>query len=229
MSNNLTNLAPVLYSAAQTVAREPHGAINSITNNFSSKPCAQGDTIKVPVVPAKSAADFPPAPYTPQGGDATAQTISVTVNKNRQVSWYLTGEQMQSLNNADVNTEWVRQSVEQAMRTLVNEFEADVCNAAYKGASRGYGTVGTTPFASDLSALVEARKILADNGAPFADVSLITTTSAAALYSATGLPLPTPASRPLILSPASSRLWLPFAMAGMTSSASTMPIPPPLS
>jgi hypothetical protein len=54
--------------------------------------------------------------------------------------------------------------------------------AAYKGASRAYGTAGTTPFASTLADPAQVRKILDDNGAPDSDRHLcINTTAGAAL------------------------------------------------
>jgi hypothetical protein len=45
-------------------------------------------------------------------------------------------------------------------------------------ASRAVGTAGTTPFASDLTALTGARKILQDNGIPLSDRSLVIDTAA---------------------------------------------------
>jgi hypothetical protein len=61
------------------------------------------------------------------------------------------------------------------MRTLRNEAEIDGCLAVATGASRAYGTAATTPFASDLTALTNARKILQDNGAPLADLQFVAT------------------------------------------------------
>jgi hypothetical protein len=64
------------------------------------------------------------------------------------------------------------------MRDLRNKVEAAAWVAAIAGASRAYGTAATTPFASDLSALTNARKILQDNGAPLVDLSLVIDTNA---------------------------------------------------
>lgn len=178
MANTLTAVEPTLYSAAKEVANEPFGLIDAINSNFDDKGVAKGDTVDVPIAPTRSASDFTPAATTASGSDATATTVSVSITKSRKVSWHLTGEQIRSLENGSINQEWVKQLVQQGMRTLRNEAEDDAWAAAYVGASRATGSAGTTPFASTLGDLTAARKILKDNGAPMSDLQCVMDTNA---------------------------------------------------
>lgn len=178
MANVFTPLAPTLFSAAQEVAAEPFGIVDSVNANFADKGVAIGDTVTVPVAPVRAASTYTPAMTTTAGTDATASSVSVSITANRMVSWNLTGEQVRSLQNGGNYEEWVRQLVTQGMRTLRNEAEVDLWGVVYKGASRAVGIAGTTPFATTLDALVDARKVLRDNGAPMADLQFCMDTTA---------------------------------------------------
>lgn len=178
MANTLTKLAPVLYSAAQEVSNEPFGVVDSIFTQFDNQGVAKGDKVKVPVAPTRAGADFTPSNTTTTGTDAVADAVEVEITKSRKVSWHLTGEQQRSLENGGTNQEWIRQLVAQGMRTLRNEAEVDAAQAVHFGASRAVGAAGVTPFASDLSLMTAARKILRDNGAPMADLQMVVDTSA---------------------------------------------------
>jgi hypothetical protein len=183
VANTFTALAPTLFSVANEVAAEPFGAVDSINANFSDKGVAIGDTVVVPVAPVRAAATYTPAMTTTAGTDAIASSVSVSISANRMVSWNLTGEQVRSLENGGNYQEWVRQLVAQGMRTLRNEAESELCGVIYKGASRAVGTSGTNPFATTIDSLVDARKVLRDNGAPMADLqAVINTTAAAAAF-----------------------------------------------
>ena len=173
MANTLTALAPTLFSAAKKVANEPAAAISAINMSFDNKGVAIGDYVTVPIAPTRSVSAYTPSMTTTAGADATATSVDVAITANNHVSWQLSGEQSRSLDNGGINQEWVGQLVSQGMRSLRNAAEADALVAIKEGASRAYGTAGTTPFASDLSALTNARKILVDNGAPLADMSCI--------------------------------------------------------
>lgn len=178
MANTLTALAPVAYSAAKEVAAEPFGLIDAINTSFDDKGVAVGDTIKVPVAPTRAAGDFTPAATTTAGTDAVATSTDVLITASKKTSWNITGEQERSLQNADADNTWFKQLLMQGMRVLRNSAEAAAWTATIAGASRAYGTAGTTPFASDLTALTNARKILQDNGAPLADLHFVGDTNA---------------------------------------------------
>lgn len=180
MANNLTALAPTLFSAAKEVANEPFGVVAAINTNFDDKGVAKGDTVQVPYAPVRTASDFTPANVAGAGTDATGNTIGVQITKSRKVDWNITGEQMRSLQNGGNDTDWVKQLLMQGMRTLRNEAEIDAAVAAKVGASRAVGTAGTSPFASNLDNFVDARKVLQDNGAPLADMQLVADTTAGA-------------------------------------------------
>lgn len=178
MANTLTALQPTLYSAALEVSAESFGVVKAINANFDDKRVARGDTVKVPVAPTRTPTDFTPGATTSTGTDATADSVGVMITASKKVDWHLTGEQIRSLENGGNDQEWVRQMVAQGMRGLRNMAEIACATAIKEGASRAYGTAGTTPFASDLAALTNARKILQDNGAPLADLQCVVDSSA---------------------------------------------------
>ena len=180
MANVLTALAPTLFSVAQEVAAEPFGVIDSINVNFSDKGVAIGDSVTVPVAPVATASTYTPAMTTTAGTDSTASSVAVSISTNSMVSWNLTGEQVRSLQNGGNYDEWVRQLIGQGMRTLRNEAEANCAAVIKQAASRAVGTSGTTPFASTLDLLVDARRVLRDNGAPMADLQFCMDTAAGA-------------------------------------------------
>lgn len=180
MANIFTALQPVLYSAAQEVSNEPFGVVSAIAASFDDKGVAIGDKVRVPIAPTAATADYTPAMTTTAGADRTATNVEVEITANKQVSWHLTGEQLRSLQNGGTDGEWVRQLVAQGMRALRNGAEQACALAIKQGASRAVGTAGTTPFASDINLMVDARKVLADNGAPMADLQMVMDTAAGA-------------------------------------------------
>lgn len=180
MPNVLTALQPILFSAAQQVSAEPFGVVSAITTSFDDKGVAKGDKVKVPVSPVGANDDFTPGNVTPQGDSHTASAVEVEITKSRKQTMYLTGEQERSLENGGTNAEWIRQRIAQMMRGLRNEAEADAAIAIKVGASRATGTAGTNPFASSIDPMVDVRKILADNGAPMADLQMVMDTTSGA-------------------------------------------------
>ena len=180
MANTLTDLAADIYKAADIVGRELVGFIPASTVNAGSEQAAVGQTVRSFATPAATAVTISPSMTIPEGTDQTLTNKTLTITEQRGVQIPYTGEDVRFLDGgAGYETVYGAQ-IQQAMRTLVNEMEADLAAEAYQNASRAVGTAGTTPFASNFNTVAEARQILADNGMPVNDgqVSLVVSTAA---------------------------------------------------
>lgn len=166
-ANTLTNIIPTLYEALDVVSRELIGFIPAVSRDSSAERAALGETINIPVVPAAVAADITPGVTAPDTGDQVIGNTSMTISKSRMVPVRWTGEEQKGVRNSGMYPSVNTQRFAQAMRTLVNEVEADLA-ALHVFSSRAYGTPGTTPFgtAADLSDNAQMLKLLDDNGAP---------------------------------------------------------------
>jgi hypothetical protein len=179
MANTLTNLAPDLYEALDTVSRELVGFVPSVTMDTSVARAAVGQTVRSPVAPASAASNITPGVTAPNDGDQTFTNKTITISKARGVPVRWNGEEQRGVNSGPGYSNLLQSQFAQAMRTLTNEMESDLASL-YSASSRAYGTAGATPFASNLVDTAEVRKILADNGAPLSDLQLVIDTTAGA-------------------------------------------------
>lgn len=178
MANILTNLIPALYQNLNEVSRELTGFLPSVARNSSAARAAVGESVTVPVSSAMESGDVTPAMTVPEPEDFTMDNVAIQITKSRNVSFGLTGEEFQGLNNGVGANYILGENIKQAIRTLANEMEKDVAVEAAAASSRAHGTAGTTPFATDLSDAAQIKKLLDDNGAPMGGRSLIINTTA---------------------------------------------------
>lgn len=174
-ANTLTGLIPTLYEALDVVSREMVGFIPAVMRNSSAERAALNQSILVPITPTVALADNTPAVTAPNTGDQTVGNVSMTISKSKHAPIRWNGEEQKGLINAGTYAGVLRGQFEQAFRTLVNEIESDLWLAAYKNASRAYGTAGTAPFgtAGDLGDFAGVMRILEENGAPKSDLQLV--------------------------------------------------------
>jgi len=179
MPNTLTNLIPELYSNLDVVSRELVGMIPAVTMDAVATRAAKDQTVRVFNAPAASAGDITPGVTPPNDGDQTFANVSVSITKARRVPIRWNGEEELSVGPGAQAMRAAQ--IQQAMRTLVNEIESDLCGL-HRFASRAAGTAGATPFgtANDYTAASLTRKILVDNGSPQTDMHLIIDTAAGA-------------------------------------------------
>lgn len=183
MANTLTNLIPDLYAALDVVSRELVGFIPSVARSATADPVAKNQTLRISISPANAAgADITPAMSLPAAADQTIGNAALTITKVRKFPFSWSGEEQHAVNSGPGFLTIQQGQIAQAIRAAVNEMETDVAAAAYKAASRAYGTAATTPFATagDYADAAQTRKILDDNGAPLSDRTLVINTSAGA-------------------------------------------------
>lgn len=179
-TNTLTGVVLNVQKAADRVLREQVGFLGSVYMDPSADMVAKDQVITYPIVPTMAASDVTPAvtPTDPSG--VTVGYGEMSISKVRKVAFAWNGEEQQSINGVYDNVK--EDQFSQALRTLVNEIESDLFLAAKRGASRAYGTAGTTPFgtAADLSDVSQVAKILKDNGAWTSDMHFVLNTASGA-------------------------------------------------
>lgn len=179
-ANTLTRLIPDLYAGLDVVSRELVGFIPGVARSATAERAAVGQSVVYHVTPAAVVNDIVPAMTVPNPADQNIGNDTMTITKARAAEFGFTGEEQRGLNAGAGYLSVQADMFAQGLRSLTNEVEADGAVAAAAGASRAYGTAGTTPFASDLSDTANIRKILDDNGAPASGRSLVINTTAGA-------------------------------------------------
>lgn len=183
MANTLTNLIPDIYRVLDVVSRELVGFIPAVARDSTADRVAANQTLRIPISPANAAGgNITPAMSLPSASDQTIANVTLTITKQRYFPFSWTGEEQAAVDYGPGFLTLKQYQIAQAIRAAINEMETDIATAAYKGASRAYGTATTTPFptAGDYSDAAQTRKILDDNGAPLSDRALVLNTAAGA-------------------------------------------------
>lgn len=182
MANTLTNLIPDAYVALDVVSRELVGFIPAVARDPAADRVALNQTLRIEQTPPNAGGgDVTPAMSLPSASDQTIGNKSLTISKSRYFPFSWTGEEQYAMDKGPGFLTIKQDQIAQAIRAAINEMESDIASAAYKAASRAYGTAGTTPFASTLADPANLKKVLDDNGAPADRHLCINTTAGAAL------------------------------------------------
>lgn len=185
MANSLTDLIPTLYNALDVVSREMVGFIPAASVDATFTRAAVGQTVRSFATRAAGAGDIEPGVTAPNDGDQIIDNVPITITKARRVPVRWRGEEQLSLAAPGIGARRILQDqFAQAMRTLVNEMEADLGAAAYQGSSVSVGTLGTNPFVVGGNKLIDnvadVLKALKDHGSPTNDLQMVVDTAAGA-------------------------------------------------
>lgn len=180
MGNTLTPLIPILYSVFPFLHRELTGLIPSVTWDAKDERAAVNQSIYVPTAPTMTAENATPGTNPPDTGDNTFENEEVKITKSRIVPFRWTGDEERSVASPGPGRMSLQQmQIFEAMRVLTSEVESDLATL-YARSARAIGTAGTTPFASSIDLLVDAKKLFDDMGVPQGGRQLVMDSTAGA-------------------------------------------------
>jgi len=180
MANSLTGLIPTLYEAMNVVSREMVGFITAVRSDSNAERAAINQVVRVPIGESGALEAITAGPAPAATGDTTVGYADVAITKQYAAPIRWNGEEQKGVGTTGQFNKVLADQFADGMRKLVNAVEIDLAAAAYKGASRAYGTAGTAPFgtASDFSDFAGVLKILKDNGSPDTDLQLVLNSTA---------------------------------------------------
>jgi hypothetical protein len=162
MANTLTPLIPKLVARGLLALRQESRMARLVTTIADARPDAKFSTVTVPVSSSVSVADVTPSNTPPATSDTSLDSVSVAVDKWKEAAFYLSDKDTQEV---DAQMDYLPLQASEAIKALANQLDNDIF-ALYKDIYGFAGTAGTTPFATDVSAYLAARKVLNNQLAP---------------------------------------------------------------
>jgi hypothetical protein len=127
-----------------------------VNGDYSTEAAKKGTTIDVPIPTAQAASDVTPSNTPPAPADTATQYVQIPLDNWKKTNFHLTDKEMVEI---DKNEHFLPMQVGEAIRSLSNAINESI-HAEYPGIYGFSGTAGTTPFASDAQAMIDARKRL---------------------------------------------------------------------
>lgn len=165
MANTNTALIPKILSRTMAPLRERCPLARTVFSDFSSEVAEFGNTIDVKIWPAATTSAVTPAQVDPAPSNTTPTVVQISLDTWRKSDFHLTDKELMEI---DANVHFIPPALDEASRALANYIESAIATALKNVTYSYVGTAGTTPFATDTSDAVNARKKLAQTLAPAA-------------------------------------------------------------
>jgi P22 coat protein - gene protein 5 len=160
VSNTLSVVIPTLFAQGLMSLRSNSVMPRLVNSDFGTEVKQKGDTIQVPVPSIMSATDVVPGAYAPDPQNVAPTTAPIALSNWKEAPFTLTEKEL-----AQVIDGVVPIQLSAAVESLATTVNSSIL-ANYKGVYGYTGTAGATPFASDVTAITAARKILGLQLAP---------------------------------------------------------------
>lgn len=170
MANNLVNIADKIMARGLLAMRSTNAISRYVNRSYDVEAAEIGSTIDIPIASAVPARDVTPAQTPPATQDSAPTKAQIVFDFHKEAPFHLTEKEMREV---DVNGSFVPLQTSEAIKSIVNAWNAYIINKAKLGFFNVSGTAGTTPFASALTAYNDARRQLNIELAPTSDRAVI--------------------------------------------------------
>lgn len=157
MANNLVNIADKIMARGLLAMRGTNAFSRYVNRSYDVEAAEIGSTIDIPIASAVPARDVTPAQTPPATQDSAPTKAQITFDFHKEAPFHLTEKEMREV---DVNGSFVPLQTSEAVKSLINAWNAYLANKAKLGFFNASGTAGTTPFATTLTAYNDARRLL---------------------------------------------------------------------
>jgi hypothetical protein len=162
MSNSLSVITPKVLARALMVLRGKLIMPMLVNNDMSAEAAKKGTTIDVPIPAAQAVTDVVPSNTKPALVDTAPSIVQVPLDQWKMTSFHLTDKDMQQIDANEAFLPMQTLAAVDALASSINGYLFGLANQV----PTWIGAAGTTPFASDASAAISARKILTAQKAP---------------------------------------------------------------
>lgn len=174
MANTFTPIIDQIFARGLMALRQNSIMPRLVNSNWGSEVAEQGASIDVPIPSAATVADVTPGPTPPAGTDSTPTVVTINLNRWRKSDMFVTDKEAREIAQGAVSLQ-----LTEHLKAIANDVDTYVLGL-YPEIYGFVGTPGTTPFASDLTDAINARKVLADQLAPPDDRRIVLDPSAEA-------------------------------------------------
>lgn len=159
-TNTLDNVVPQLLAQGLLALREMAVMARYVNRAYESMAGEKGSTIDVPIPSAITAATVTAANTPPDDAGTQPTKVSIALSNWYEAPFFLTDKEM-----LEVMSGTIPMQASEAVKALANQVDGDIL-ALYADIYGYAGVAGSTPFASDASEFLAARKTLNEQLAP---------------------------------------------------------------
>jgi hypothetical protein len=159
-TNTVTNVIQQLLAQGLLALRENAQMPRLVNRGYESVAGEKGSTIDIPIPSAITAQDVTPSYVPPDDAGISPTNVSINLDQWVEAPFFLTDKEL-----LEVQEGTIPMQASEAIKALANDVD-DYLFSLYKRVFGWSGVGGTTPFQTDLTEYLDARKELNNQLAP---------------------------------------------------------------